>query len=78
MDAYTETSGGFPARFDARQDKSTGLRLGLNAVKPLTDGLNLVGTLEAAPGGGVSLGAPGRSNHASISFLSRSSVGPAL
>ncbi|MDP2430895.1 MAG: autotransporter domain-containing protein [Pseudomonadota bacterium] len=46
--AYTETGGGFPAQFDSRKDKATELRLGVNAVKPLDNGLNLVGTLEAA------------------------------
>ncbi|MDP2823407.1 MAG: autotransporter outer membrane beta-barrel domain-containing protein [Sulfuritalea sp.] len=48
LDAYTETGGGFPARFDARRDKATELRLGAHAVKPLDNGLRLVGTLEAA------------------------------
>ena len=48
LDAYTETSGGFPARFDARMDKATELRLGVNATKPLGYGMNLLGTLEAA------------------------------
>lgn len=48
LDAYTETGGGFPARFDARKEKSTELRLGVNAIKPVGGGLNLVGTLEAA------------------------------
>jgi uncharacterized protein YhjY with autotransporter beta-barrel domain len=48
LDAYTETGGGFPARFDARTDKSTELRLGINATKPIGNGLNLLGLLEAA------------------------------
>lgn len=48
LEAYTETGGGFPARFDARTDKSTELRLGINAIKPISDGLNLLGLLEAA------------------------------
>lgn len=48
MAAYTETGGGFPARFDARTDKSTELRLGANAVKPLANGMRFVGGLEAA------------------------------
>lgn len=46
--AYTETGGAFPARFDARKDKATELRLGVNATKPLGDGMTLLGTLEAA------------------------------
>lgn len=45
--AYTETGGGFPARFDARREKATELRIGLNADKPLGGGLSLVGTVEA-------------------------------
>jgi probable HAF family extracellular repeat protein len=48
LDAYTETGGGFPAHFNARTDKATELRLGVNAAAPLTGGLRLVGTLEAA------------------------------
>ncbi|MBK9021908.1 MAG: autotransporter domain-containing protein [Sulfuritalea sp.] len=47
LDAYTETGGGFPARFDARRDKATELRAGVNALRPLDNGLRLVGTLEA-------------------------------
>lgn len=46
--AYTETSGGFPARFDSRKEKATELRLGVNAAKLLGNGLNLIGMLEAA------------------------------
>jgi len=48
MDAYTERRGGFPARFDARTEKATELRLGLNAIKPVSDHLSLLGVLEAA------------------------------
>jgi probable HAF family extracellular repeat protein len=48
LDAYTETGGGFPARFDARRDKATELRVGVNALRPLDNGLRMVGTLEAA------------------------------
>jgi probable HAF family extracellular repeat protein len=47
LDAYAETGGGFPARFDARRDKATELRAGVNALRPLDNGLRLVGTLEA-------------------------------
>ncbi|WP_334157932.1 autotransporter domain-containing protein [Oryzomicrobium sp.] len=46
--AYTETGGGFPARFDARTDTATELRLGINAAKPLDNGLTLTGVFEAA------------------------------
>lgn len=46
--AYTETGGGFPARFDARKEKATELRLGVNATRPLENGMHLLGALEAA------------------------------
>lgn len=48
MAAYTETGGGFPARFDARKEKASELRLGLNAERPVGNGLSVIGTLEAA------------------------------
>lgn len=48
MDAYTETGGGFPARFDSRGEKATELRLGVNASYPLAGSAKLLGTLEAA------------------------------
>ena len=48
MDAYTERGGGFPARFDARTEKSTELRLGFNAERPLGNGVSFVGLFEAA------------------------------
>ncbi len=47
MAAYTETGGGFPARFDARTDRATELRLGTNAAVPLVNELRLISTLEA-------------------------------
>jgi probable HAF family extracellular repeat protein len=47
LDAYTETGGGFPARFDARRDRATDLRLGSNVTYPLMGNLRLLGTLEA-------------------------------
>lgn len=46
--AYTETGGGFPARFDGRKEKATELRVGVNADRPLANGATLFGTLEAA------------------------------
>ena len=46
--AYTETGGGFPARFDARKEKATELRVGVNAARPLDDGMTLFGAVEAA------------------------------
>jgi probable HAF family extracellular repeat protein len=48
MDSYTETGGGFAARFDSRKDKATELRAGVNSTMPLGNGINLLGTLEAA------------------------------
>jgi probable HAF family extracellular repeat protein len=47
LDAYTETGGGFPARFESRKDKATELRLGVNLAKPLADSVRVVGALEA-------------------------------
>jgi outer membrane autotransporter protein len=46
VDAYTETDGGFPARFDGRTESATQLRLGINAIRPLSDSVRLLGTLE--------------------------------
>ncbi len=46
--AYTETGGGFPARFNARKDNATELRLGVSAAKPISGNIQLVGLLEAA------------------------------
>lgn len=46
VDGYTETGGGFPARFDRRTEEVTELRLGLTGEKPLTDDMKLVGSLE--------------------------------
>jgi probable HAF family extracellular repeat protein len=46
--AYTETGGGFPARFDSRNEKATELRLGVNAERPMANGVTLFGVLEAA------------------------------
>lgn len=37
MDAYTETGGGFPARFDASSDHATIWRAGIDGVTPLND-----------------------------------------
>lgn len=45
---YTETGGGFPARFDARKDNATELRAGVNLSKPLSGDMRLLGTLEVA------------------------------
>ena len=47
IEAYTENSGGFPARFAKRKEKATELRLGVNLEKPMGNVL-LLGSLEAA------------------------------
>lgn len=46
LDAYTESGGGFPARFDSRTEDTTELRLGLTAEKPLSGDMKLVGLVE--------------------------------
>jgi hypothetical protein len=38
IDGYTETGGGFPARFNERQENATELRLGTNITRPLLSG----------------------------------------
>jgi len=46
--AYTETSGGFPARFDARTENVAEVRLGADAAYALSLDTKLRGRLEAA------------------------------
>lgn len=46
MDAYTETGGGFPARFDARKEKASESRLGVGATYRLSGEMLLLGMLE--------------------------------
>ncbi|UCV13444.1 autotransporter domain-containing protein [Quatrionicoccus australiensis] len=46
LDGYTETSGGFPARFNTRKERSTEFRLGLSATKAVAENVSLVGQLE--------------------------------
>ncbi len=48
MDGYTETGGGFPARFDARRERDTELRLGMTGERALGSGARLLLTVEAA------------------------------
>lgn len=48
IDAYMETGGGFPARFDSRREPSTVFKLGLNTVTFESDQLKLLGILEAS------------------------------
>ena len=45
MDAYTETGGGFPSRFDTRKERSTQLRLGIDGQRGLDNGLTLLSDL---------------------------------
>lgn len=47
LDAYTETGGGFPLQWNARQEKATEWRLGANASLPTAGGLRVVGGLDA-------------------------------
>jgi hypothetical protein len=46
LDGYTEAGGGFPARWDARTEKSNVLRVGVDASYPVSDSLRLLGRLE--------------------------------
>ena len=46
LDGYTETGGGFPARFDRRTENTTDLRLGFGAERPMAGELKFVGLLE--------------------------------
>lgn len=48
LEGYTETGGGFPARFDARREKATEMRVGANTSRPLWGAARLLGGLEAA------------------------------
>lgn len=48
LEGYTESGGGFPARFDAREETATELRLGLTALWPLSPRVQLVSIVEAA------------------------------
>lgn len=46
LDAYTETGGGFPARWNSRNEHATEARLGLDAVHPVNEKLDVLGRLE--------------------------------
>ena len=46
--SFTESDGGFPARFDGLRERDTEARLGINTLKPLSSDLRFLGTLEAA------------------------------
>jgi probable HAF family extracellular repeat protein len=48
IDAYTETGGGFPARFEERTEEATELRLGADLAHRLSATSKLLGRLEAA------------------------------
>jgi probable HAF family extracellular repeat protein len=48
MDGFTETGGGFPARFDARDEKATEARIGVNGSTDLNGKVKLLTNLEAA------------------------------
>ncbi len=46
--AYSETGGGFPARFDSRTEKATEFRLGVDAAYVVSVASKLLGRVEAA------------------------------
>jgi probable HAF family extracellular repeat protein len=48
VDGYTETGGGFPARWDGRSESATVLRAGVDAVLPVSGNVNLLGRVELA------------------------------
>ena len=48
VDGYTETGGGFPARWNGRSESSTVLRAGVDAVMPVSGNVSLLGRLELA------------------------------
>ena len=48
IDAYTETGGGFPARFDKQTRTANEVRLGLTSEMPLTEKTEIRGNIEVA------------------------------
>jgi probable HAF family extracellular repeat protein len=48
IEGYTETGGGFPVRFDPRAEKVTELRVGTDALHPISSKVTFVGRVEAA------------------------------
>ncbi|HEY9278999.1 MAG TPA: autotransporter outer membrane beta-barrel domain-containing protein, partial [Eoetvoesiella sp.] len=48
LDGYSEKGGGFPAQWDSRREHATTARVGVDAVYPLNDKVNVLGRLEAA------------------------------
>jgi probable HAF family extracellular repeat protein len=47
LDAYIEVGGGFPVTWNAREEKATEWRFGVNASLPLASGARLLGGLDA-------------------------------
>lgn len=47
IDGFTETGGGFPARWDSRSETETTFRAGMDAALPITDSITLLGRMEA-------------------------------
>ena len=47
IDGFTETGGGFPARWDSRTETETTFRAGMDAAVPITDSITLLGRMEA-------------------------------
>lgn len=48
LDGYSEQGGGFPVQWDSRREHATTARVGVDAVHPLNDKVNVLGRLEAA------------------------------
>jgi probable HAF family extracellular repeat protein len=48
VDGYTESGGGFPARWNGRSESATVLRAGVDAALPVSGNVNLLGRLELA------------------------------
>jgi probable HAF family extracellular repeat protein len=48
IDAYTETGGAFPARFDPQTEHFNVSRIGLDLTHPITDQVTLLGRVEAS------------------------------
>jgi probable HAF family extracellular repeat protein len=46
MDAFTETGGGFPAKFDSRKEQATEFHVGINSTTAVTENTNIWATLE--------------------------------
>ncbi|WP_076593765.1 autotransporter domain-containing protein [Herminiimonas arsenitoxidans] len=48
IDEYTEQGNGFPVLWNERTEHATTARIGIDAVRPLNDSINILGRMEAA------------------------------